>query len=1089
MKNINELRLFVLTILFVFSSCKENTSLDSNIKGEGYLFEPLSVEHSGIDFVNEIIEDQDHNIINYIYFYNGAGVAVGDINNDGLPDIYFVSNQGQNRLYLNQGDLKFKDITNEAGVGGKATWNTGVTMVDVDGDGFLDIYVSTVSGLLDFKGHNELFINNGNGTFTEKSKDFGLDFQGYSTQSYFFDYDKDDDLDVYIVNHAVHTTLSHGPAHTRNQRVPLVGDVLLKNDNGSFVDASNEANIFGGVNGYGLSAATSDFNNDGWDDIYVCNDFHEDDYFYLNNKDGTFSEALADKFTTTSRFSMGSDAADINSDGYQDLVTLDMLPSQEAEVKKTEGDDAMYNMQKKLRDLGYRDQYSRNMLQINNGDFFQEIALFNRIAATDWSWGPLIEDFNNDSSQDIFISNGILRRPNGLDFVRYVSSALRNAKSEEEVQEWLYNSRGEMLSGVVANEVFMGGDETFLSKTGSWIEDKPQISNGAVYCDLDLDGDLELVLNNFNDKAKIYRNTVDKTKGYLSLVLKYKEGNIEGIGSKVLVYHDGKRQSRQLYKSRGFQSSIEGKLHFGLGQSSVVDSIVIIWPDLKQSVLSNPETNTLLHFDYSKLKKSSYVNPINEKARDYIFNQNQSIKFVHEEDGYDDFFEHKLMPYRISNFGPAVAIGDVDKNGYEDLFLGNASGKMAKLFLSNGEGFVAKSIRSIELDSLYEDNDAVFIDVDNDKDLDLFVASGVSKVSFEGREKNRLYINRGGSFEKSNKGIPENNYLTSTVLAYDYDFDGDEDLFIGNLSRYHDYGGVVDSYLLKNDGAGNFSIDPNFQLKSRVNSATWQDVNDDGVKDLLVATEWDSPKIYFNLNGKMKLVDLPEHMNGLWKCIATFDIDKDGDKDVLLGNWGLNTKFNLNFDGPLVMYYSDFDSNGSTETILAYNRKGQYYPINSKMEMGSQINAVNKLYVYHSDYAGKSIERLLGKESIGLAEKFEVHTLASGFIENENGNFKRFRTFPKEFQYAPINSFIEIEKDNEKHLLVGGNIKGVNSYHGGYTSLKGILLYDQKDYSNSSNFGLKPINGQLKSFESIKMKDNTMLLVIMNNDSTMTYSY
>ncbi|MBC3847027.1 VCBS repeat-containing protein [Winogradskyella echinorum] len=1073
-----------LVAISILLACSND--VDETIAKQNYLLNQLSEKDTGIDFSNIVPEDAQHSIINYIYYYNGGGVAAGDINNDGLSDLYFVSNTGDNKLYINKGNLKFEDVSKNANISGSASWNTGATMVDINNDGLLDIYVCAVSGLLDFKGHNELFINNGDGTFTEKAKDYGLDFKGYSTQAYFFDYDKDDDLDVYIVNHAVHTTLSHGKAELRHKRAELVGDVLLNNNNGKFSDVSDAANIFGGVNGYGLSASVADFNNDGWDDIYVCNDFHEDDYYYINNQDGTFTESLADAFTTISRFSMGSDAADINGDGYQDLMTLDMLPKSERILKETEGDDAMFNMQVHLKKLGYKDQYSRNMLQINNsGNSFQETALFNQVADTDWSWAPLFADFNNDGHQDLFISNGILRRPNGLDFKKYVSSAFKG-RTEKDGLEWLFNSINEMNSGKVSNEMFEGNSIKFKNKTGDWIENKPNLSNGAIYIDLDLDGDLDLVTNNFGETAGLYENTTNSTKNYISLDFEYKGANKEGIGLKAIVYNNDKRQLKQLFKSRGFLSSLDSKLHFGLDDAVTIDSIQIIWPNNEFQTIKNPTINQNLKVSYSEGNSVYNYSKIDSKS---TFKKENFIDFTHKEDNYNDFSEEKLIPYKISTFGPALAKADIDGNGFEDVFIGNSSGQPAHLFLNSGSGFSEMNITEITNDATFEDNDAEFFDADNDGDLDLYIASGINERKIDKFQEDRLYINENGKFVRSKLRIPINWLVTTTVEAYDYDKDGDIDLFVGNLADAKDFGKTVKSNILVNDGKGNFSIDTNFELFSKVTSAKWEDVNGDNVKDLIVSTEWDEPKIYINKKGVLEVMDLPDNLNGLWQTVSTFDIDNDGDQDILLGNWGLNTKFNLNFDGPLVMYYSDFDENGKNETLIAYNKNGKYYPLNSKDELAAQMNVISKIYVDHKSFAGKTIEEAITKGSIAKAQKFEVHTLASGYLRNDNGSFSEFVKFEDAFQLAPITTFSELEVNDEAQLMVGGNSYKVNTYHGSYSALKGLLVKDTSNYQPVSNLGIDPFNQQIKQIETLKMKDKNLVIILSNNDELKLYSF
>ncbi|APY07639.1 hypothetical protein BWZ20_04690 [Winogradskyella sp. J14-2] len=1078
---------YIALLMLLLCNCNDDykNNASTNVS---YLLSKTSAQKSGIDFVNLVSEDPKHNIISYIYYYNGGGIATGDINNDGLPDLYFVANTGDNKLYLNKGNLKFEDISEKANISGKASWQTGVSMVDINNDGFLDIYICAVSKLLDFEGHNELYINNGDNTFTERSKEFGLDFVGHSTQAYFFDFDKDDDLDVYLVNHAVHTALSHGRADMRNNRQPLVGDVLLRNDNGKFIDVSEQANIYGGGNGYGLSASIADFNNDGWEDIYVCNDFHEDDYFYVNNQNGTFTEQLANSFTTISRFSMGSDAADINGDGYQDLITLDMLPFDERVIKETEGDDSMFNLQTRLNKLGYKDQYSRNMLQLNNaGNYFTEAAFINNVADTDWSWSPLFADYNNDGHQDLFISNGILRRPNGLDFKKYISSAFKG-RSESEGIEWLYNSVNEMGSGKVSNQIFKGDSKTFENKTGLWIENQPTLSNGTIYADLDLDGDLDLVTNNFGETAGLYENTTNNSKNYISFDFEYKGSNKEGIGTKVLVFNKGTLQFKQLFKSRGFLSSVDSKLHFGLGDAVKVDSIKVIWPNNEFKTIKDLNINTTLNIIYSST--GQFYNYKENKTKSYFFKEDPILDYTHQEDRYNDFAEEKLIPYKVSMQGPALAKGDIDGNGYDDIFIGNASGKPATLYLNNGTGFSESKQTAFEEDYNFEDNDATFFDADNDGDLDLYVASGVNEYKNLNLQNDRLYLNEDGVFVKSINKIPENSLISSTVIAYDYDNDGDEDLFVGNLSDVQDFGKTIESYILINDGKGNFAKDQKFTVNSKVNKAIWQDIDNDNINDLLIATDWHTALIYLNDgNGNLKLLDLPESSHGLWQTITTFDIDSDGDEDILLGNWGTNTKFSLNFDGPLMMYHNDFDKNKTFETLLTYNKSGKYYPLNSKDELASQMNVVNKVYTNHKSFAGVTIEEIVGDAFLKNSTQYKADILASGYLQNDNGQFKEFIPFPNDFQLAPINTFSKVKINGSTHLLVGGNSYKVNTYHGSYMALKGLLVKDLFNFKNVFELGIAPFNDQIKQIETVEMRDKNVLLIVANNNKLKIYSY
>ncbi|MHA6281291.1 VCBS repeat-containing protein [Salinimicrobium sp. CAU 1759] len=1069
---------FVLCLAGI--SCTNSKSDELDPKPNNYLFEEITPDSSKVNFANHIYEDAEHSIINYIYYYNGAGVAAGDVNNDGLPDLYFVGNSTPNKLYLNKGNFKFEDVSAKANINGKASWQTGATMVDINQDGWLDIYVSAVSGLLDFTGHNELYINNQDGTFTEASKDYGLDIKSYATQAYFFDYDKDDDLDVYIVNHSVHTTYSYGPAETRNKRQPLVGDLLLKNNGGKFEDVSEFANIYGGANNYGLSASLADFNNDGWTDIYVCNDFHENDYYYINNQDGTFSEKIDEAFSIISNFSMGSDVADINADGLPDLITLDMLPEDERVLKETEGDDAMYYIQQRLRKLGYKDQFARNMLQINNnnGKHFTEKALLDGVAASDWSWAALFADFNNDSHQDLFITNGILRRPNNLDFRKYVANAFKG-RSKDEGLSWLYKSIDSMPEGKVANKLFEGNSVSFSNRTGQWITDEPGLSNGGIYVDLDQDGSLDLVVNNLNAPASIYRNKNKGQNNFLTLKLNYLPSNLEGIGATVKVYTGNEVQTRSLYKSRGFLSAITGDLHFGLGQDDEVDSTVVIWPNLKTQVIRGIEVNQKHEIVYQEnLPNYEFKNGAETKSP---FTRSEEIVFSHQEDGYNDFLNEKLIPYKVSTVGPAVAVGDVDGNGFNDIYIGGASGNEATFYLNTGNALKAKPIAAFAKDSIYEDNTAVFFDADGDGDLDLYVGSGICKNS-RNKIGDRLYIFENDDFKNAREAIPGNDLVTSVVKANDFDLDGDMDLFIGNLTAAQHFGSSVDSYILVNDGRGKFSKLKDFQLQSKVNDAVWKDINADGRADLIVATEWDAPKIYLNTNIGFTLQSTPSNLNGLWQSVSLFDIDKDGDEDILLGNWGENSKFSPTPEAPLKMYYLDFDKNRKTETVLAYKKGKHYYPVHSKDELASQLNIIKKRYVRHADYAMKTMEEIFTPYTLNQAQLNEVHVLSSGYLENNNGKFDNFKKFPYQLQLAPINSFKEISLDGEVGMMTGGNTYRSNNYQGTYSALQGFMIKSLDSVIPVSDLGLDSFKHEVRAIEEVNLQDRKLLLII-NNDA------
>ncbi len=670
--------LFLLSLILV--SCNK----------EARLLDLVPADKSGIDFENTLIENDSLNILDYLYFYNGGGLAMGDINNDGLPDLFFSSNQNSNQLYLNQGDLKFEDITEKAGVKGNSSWNTGAVMADVNGDGWLDIYVNAVVGINGFEGHNELFINNGDNTFSERSEEFGLDLQSYGTTSTFFDYDLDGDLDVFILNHAVHTEESFGRAKLRETRNEMTGDRLLKNEGGSFTDVSESAGIYGGINGYGLGVSISDFNLDGYPDIYVGNDFHEDDYFYLNNGDGTFTEQLRDYFGHTSRFSMGNDVADVNEDGLPDIISLDMAPEDEVVLKSSEGDDTYQTLKMRTQQYGYHYQFTRNMLYVSNPDApFTETALLSGIASTDWSWSALFGDYDQDGHQDLFISNGIPKRPNDLDFIRFVSSdAIQKKMNENRLMD--QEAMDRMPSGAVNNYIFQGdGSGGFTNQTETWIPELVGYSGATAIGDLDGDGDLDVVTNNINAPAGLYINNTNETASHLKLNLQYRNKNPDGIGAKIYAYSNGKTQFKELFPNRGWQASSEPVIHFGFGTETEIDSIKIIWPDKQYQVLKNVAANQTLTLSPDNTAPYSYEKII-PKKRFRKTEDNLGITYTHKEDNHTDFDYQKLIPYEVSDRGPALAVGDIDGDGKEDIFLGGARYQKASVYLQKEDGFELK---------------------------------------------------------------------------------------------------------------------------------------------------------------------------------------------------------------------------------------------------------------------------------------------------------------------------------------------------------------------------------------------------------------
>ncbi|MBI3720887.1 MAG: VCBS repeat-containing protein [Sphingobacteriales bacterium] len=1077
--------------VIIFSSCQKKKSLFSSL--------PSSQTH--IDFTNKLAENEHLSILYYLYYYNGGGVSIGDINNDGLPDIYFTANnKGGNKLYLNKGNFVFEDITQSAGVAGTSDWCTGVTMADVNGDGLLDIYVSTVSNRYGLKGHNELYINQGNNKFKESAAEYGLNASCFTTQTVFFDYDHDGDLDCYILNQSHHPHENITDTSNRHTYDSLSGDRLYRNDLNTpakkFTDVSKQAGIYQSNLGYGLGIAVADFNNDGWEDIYVGNDFHENDYYYLNNHNGTFTESGAKHFGHYSRFSMGNDAADYNNDGQTDIVTVDMLPPDE-KILKTYGSDENADIYKvKLEINGYQHQSSKNCLQRNNGNgvSYSETSLISGMAATDWSWCPLFADLDNDGNKDLLITSGIVKRPVDLDYVRFASDL--KLKGMDRTTKFDKTAIDAMPSGESHPYLYKGdGQLKFADMSKDWgTGDMKGFYNGAAYADLDNDGNLDIVINAINSPAVILKNNSPK-KNYLSINFKGDDMNTFGIGCKAYLFQGKKIQYQQLMATRGFESSSDLKLHFGLGDSAVVDSALIIWPNQKYQVIHKPEINKTIIvseknaagvFDYN-----AYFPPAKEALEDISANIN--CKWKHTENDFLDYNVQYLIPHSESTRGPKIAVADVNKDGLDDFYACGAKGQPGAMMIQQPDGtFKQSDTAFFNQFRICEDVDAKFFDANGDGYPDLWVVSGGNEMpANEIASADHLFINDGtGHFIIGKGDVPHLYENKSCIATADIDKDGDMDVFVGFLSDPNKYGIPQSSYLYLNDGKGKFTIADSKIMNliniGMVTSATFTDINNDGWPDLIVAGEWMPVKVFINNKGKFTEQDI-QQSTGLWQSLYATDVNGDGNIDLLAGNWGHNNKFYSGKNGPLKLYVSDFDHNGSLEQIMCYTVDGKEYPFLAKDELERSLPVLKKAYLKYSDVAGKTVDYILYDLFKNYTELKAEVLGSSVFINDGKGNFTR-KDLPESLQLAPIFSFTDLTNMNKNGWLACGNFYDVIPYEGRYDAQQPTIFnYNKTDNALHYQSQLAAIKGQARDVKWITVAGGKKIMVMAFNNQPLTF--